>query len=777
MTKIISKILLIVSISSFVLFFNSDNSKSCSFDFTTDDYYSVFDPAIFNMPSLTPFFLSELLFFPERDSSIFDDKLQNLNDWKKYFNSIPEIKDIESIIYPTTQDDIREILFFFTKHKSESVEQKYKDNSLFNYWLKNPNIRSIEYILYAKECEPLVADFSYWDIPQRDTVAMIRLIERGDSIYKKLDDPFLKLRYAFQIIRLSHYTGNYEMAVKFYDDLVTNLKVNSIIKYWALSLKAGALYRLGRIAESNYFFSVVFDNYAPKRFTASLSFKVKNDSLLLASLKLCKNNQERAALWMLAAYKNPEISLKSMQQIYNLDPKSPYLELLLEREVSRFETKVFPSTYYFHLTKQKYPNRSDEEYIEHGNELLKIVKEFAESKNTLNPHLWYLAAGYLLTLTGDTHNASPYFFHAKDCWPKDDAVNRSKIRLFEEMNDALHCIYQGIVNEESLVPHLKWLFEQSEQKESEEEKLVEEYYIRGRNNAVSAFIFVRSKLAQTYACNGEFLKMHLCLGDSRFGYSLEENPKNEPLDNLIAFFDKPKKTEFEELLQSMYVYKKNDLLAIKGTVFISQHKFKEAIDIFTKIGISGYLQADPFVIHINDCHDCDIRDSNKTEYTQLSFAKRMLELDSLSKVNGNKASEYYFLMANGFYNISYFGNCWNASSYFRDFDYDQLYNERKDWEFYDCSKAEEYYLKAIELTKDKEFAAKCYFMASKCEQNSFYNNLYRMRFSEDETYFKEKLKYRKYFKILKDQYANTKFFKEALKECKYFNSFVTKKLD
>lgn len=771
MAQISLKILLIASISSFVFFFNSDNSKSCSFDFTADDYYSVFDPALFNMPSLTPFFLSDLLFFPKMDSSIFDDKLQNLNDWKKYFNSMPDTKDIESIIYPTTQEDIREILFFFTKHKSELVEHKHKDNSLFNYWLKTPNNPSIEYILYAKECEPLVAEFYYWDIPKRDTIAMLRLIEKGDSLYKSVDDNFLKLRYAFQIIRLSHYTGNYDTAVKFYDNLVTKLNVNSIIKYWALSLKAGALYRLGRVAESNYFFSIVFDNYAPKRFTASLSFKVKDDSTFLASMNLCKNNHEKTALWMLAAYKNSEISLKSMQQIYNLDPKSPYLELLLAREVNLIEANIFPSTYDYYVSYHDYLSGNNNDYIKHGNDLLKIVLDNAKAENTLHPNLWYLVAGYLSTLTGDTQSAPTYFYYARGCWPKEDLGEKNKIKLFEEMNNALHCIYQGNVAEGSIVSYLAWLFEQSKEPD-EKDKYVDEYFVRGRNNALSAFMFVRSKLAQTYACNGEFLKMHLCLGDSRFGYGLEANPKNEPIDNLIAFFDKPKKTAFEELLQSMYKYTKSDLLAIKGTVLINQHRFKEAVDIFNKIGTSGYLQADPFVIHINDCHDCDIRDSNKIQYTQLSFAKRMLELDSLSKVNKKKASNYCFLIANGYYNISYFGNCWDASSYYRDFDYDQLYNEGKDWEFYDCSKAEEYYLKAMELTKDKEFAANCYFMASKCEQNSFYNNLYKVKFKEDGDYLKEKLKYRKYFKLLKEKYSNTLFYKEALKECKYFNSFV-----
>jgi hypothetical protein len=285
-------------------------------------------------------------------------------------------------------------------------------------------------------------------------------------------------------------------------------------------------------------------------------------------------------------------------------------------------------------------------------------------------------------------------------------------------------------------------------------------------------MYVRSRLAQIYASNGDFLKMHLLLGDEKFGYDLTINPKNQPIDNLISFFDKPKKTDFEKLLEEMYVYSKSELLEIKGTILLSQHKFKEAIIAFTEAGYSQGLQADPFVIHIKDCHDCDIRDKNKTEYTKLSFVRRMLELDSLANHDKENVHKYYFLIANGLYNINYFGNCWDASSYHRDFDYDQMYNEQKDWEFYDCSKAHGYYEKALNLSSDREFDAICVFMMSKCEQNDFYNNLYQFRFKDHKEYLEKKLEYRNNFRLLQDEYSDTEYYKQVLKECKYFDIFV-----
>ena len=244
------------------------------------------------------------------------------------------------------------------------------------------------------------------------------------------------------------------------------------------------------------------------------------------------------------------------------------------------------------------------------------------------------------------------------------------------------------------------------------------------------------------------------------------------MDNLIDFLEKPGKTDFEKLLAKIYCVDKNDLLFIKGTVLLNQHKFKDAIEYFEKSGDFGDIQADPFVIHVRDNHDRDIRDTTHIHYTKLSFCKRMLELENLVKSNSKNADKYYFLLANGFYNISYYGNCWDASSFWRDFDFPG-YDESKDWQFYDCSTAQLYYEKTMKVTKNKEFAAKCCFMAAKCEQNMFYNTWYKFYYSQNTDYEKERSKYRTYFKVLINKYSKTKFYKEALAECKYFNEFVT----
>ncbi|MDP2365722.1 MAG: hypothetical protein Q8M94_18385, partial [Ignavibacteria bacterium] len=109
MTKISLKILLIALISSFVLFFNSDSSTGCGWSPDPDDYYKIFDEEIFNAPLLLPFFLSEEHFHPYDKNSELNERVANIKEWREYFKNIPATKDIDSLIYSSSLNDIAEL--------------------------------------------------------------------------------------------------------------------------------------------------------------------------------------------------------------------------------------------------------------------------------------------------------------------------------------------------------------------------------------------------------------------------------------------------------------------------------------------------------------------------------------------------------------------------------------------------------------------------------------------------------------------------------------------
>jgi hypothetical protein len=322
-----------------------------------------------------------------------------------------------------------------------------------------------------------------------------------------------------------------------------------------------------------------------------------------------------------------------------------------------------------------------------------------------------------------------------------------------------------------------------------------------------AFYYIMNTLALKYWAQGDTLKSHLCFGTKSsadysvhgyystnvFNYNLEGNYHNEPIEKLFSlvkyywdsFTTENNLSDFEKFLLKNYAYTSDELATILAKDNICKGDF-ELAKIYLKNRYSPEsgdnsetLYTDPFIMNINDCHDCDWKLENITHYTLLSFSNKMSELqDKASKENNsNKAADYYFLLANGYYNITFFGNSWNASAFSRDFN-SPAYYDGSNYNFYDCSRAEENYLKAARLTKKKEFAARCYFMAAKCEQNRYYNEVFSDKYSyysksEKEMNELENEKYKTYFKKLVNDYSNTQFVKEALKECKYFNYFVT----
>ena len=762
----IFKIFFLLSISGLAFIFISDQSKSCGYFPDPDDYYTIFSHDLMKVPPLLkPFFLSENHFYTRGDSTSLNPETDNLNSWHNYFNDKPFITDIRKIIYPSDLQDLKNI-FSFLDNKIDTLNKKWSGNSLISYWEKNKYKEALNYLIFAKKCEPYVISHNYWSEIKRDTTGMSKLTEEGLKLYSDCTNKFIKQRYAYQVIRLEHYSYHFKKTVNLYDTFFGNDTSHNLIKYWALSHKAGALQSLGKIAESNYLFSRIFDKCPSKKLIASDGYKTISDSSFHASLDFCKNDHERESLWMLSAYKDGD--LEAMKHIYKLEPSSPYLLLLLSREIDRVERNVLPSTNYYYksintynysynyyVSQNKRWSYSNTYFSDYDKEYLKIIKEIADNNNTPDVYLWNLAAGYLSTLMGKTDEAVKYYDGAEHNQPLGDSLFKDRIKIFRIINEvtALNKITPD--TEGRILNDLKWLNSYKGLK------------------ADTAFLFVRYILANKYAQNHNYIRMHLCIGSNDFGYDLRDITK-EPLDDLITFYNKPNKTGYEKFLLSIYSKKKQDLLALKGTLLLQRHKFNEAVKCFEEAGFSRTLQADPFVIHINDCHDCDIENKGKKEYTQLSFIKKILELDSLANTNKNEADKYYFLIANGYYNITYYGNCWDASSYDREFNFWGYYKEQP-WEFYDCSIAKSYYEKVINTTKNRELAAKSTFMAAKCEQNEYYNNyadFHDYRTIKDTTVKKEN--YRTFFKLLKEKYSDTQFYNEALKECKYFNEFTKK---
>lgn len=767
MAKISLKILLIASISSFVFFFNSDKTKSCGPDYDENPFINgLFEPSIIKDDSLSAFFLSPSFFSDYSKMSLLNPEVDNIKEWKGYFGDKYSSEELLNIIYKTSPEDISLLNNAKINNDFSSIPKRLAKNSVAKAFVAGEYTDAFRYLIYAKECEPQVTDnrkYGWGDLI-RDTSAMRALLENGKLSYEKTTDKFLKERYAYQCIRLSHYLKDYNLTINLFDELLTPLDSKSIIYYWALSHKAGAIRGNGDITYSSYLFSTIFDKCLSRRLIASQNFKSLDASLLYETLDYCKDNHEKTSVWFLHAYLTNDFG--SLKKIYELEPKSTYLEILLTRAIDQMENDIYAywnrnqnTSWSNQFVRLDFPN------------FYNFIYSCAKKENTNRPYFWYYAAGYVALLKQDYAAMRENFNEVKRFITTGENEYLDRIRMLETLGAVDEVEVVDVTFEKNILSDVKWVLD------------LKKY------NSDEAFIWMMNRFSEKYYKLQDTAKAQLCLG-FRLGkgdytktvdwVDYLSNPSSAPLDIMIRFVESDyNRTDFDKFLIQNFCYTLKDLYEIRGTLMLSRFNFDEALlwnfsNIKKELPL---LPADPFSINIKDCARCDEKALTTKLYTKHSFTKKMKELESEIKSTTKNRAENYFLLANAYYNMTYFGNSWMIVDFYRSQNMDGYsYNN------IDCSKAEEYYLKAATFSNDKEFQAKCLFMAAKCEQNKFYvdkghfdHNIYYYPYDCEQKPEIKLQNYRMYFKTLNEKYSKTKFFKEALKECKYFNYFVTHK--
>jgi hypothetical protein len=254
-------------------------------------------------------------------------------------------------------------------------------------------------------------------------------------------------------------------------------------------------------------------------------------------------------------------------------------------------------------------------------------------------------------------------------------------------------------------------------------------------------------------------------GDTIRSLMLNDAPRNDMYRSVAGFdmilaFLRNASSPFDRFLVTNYKYSPEQIQELRGLQFLYAGDLANAVEAFRLAGndVRKDLNADPFTIHIKDCHECDYR-APHTKYSKLSFAERMLSLSQAAQGRGEAAAAASFDLANGFYNMSYYGNG-------RDI-YDTVhgnlgprFTDNPDTELaLNMNLAQKYYVQAFNLTSNKEFLARATFMAAKTEQNRYYNT-------------RKDPQPQSYFRMLKDSFADTQYYREIIRECSTFRSYL-----
>lgn len=757
-----------IFVTCLICFISLNTAFSCGwFFYTTDLKYQLVDPEVIEQPGFTPYFLSEHLYYDWNypNNSGLD---ENLLEWSNYWEGQFDTADIHELVYESSIEDLRKML----DGKSILIPS-YKGNALAKHFLNGNSTDALDYLIFAKRCEPLAiigdgGPVNYWGEKEEvDTRAMKTLILGALKGYQTTSDLFLRLRYAFQAIRMAHYAGQYNQCLRQYEELVENPgldeEVGGLIAQWCLSLKAGALYKTGDKVSSSFYFAQLFDACPSRRSAAYLTFSIQSDEDWQACLAMAESPVEKSNLWFLNGIDYHNHSLTAISKMLELSPESENIEVLLMRHLAQAELLLLPDAYEY------YSELGTAESARFTESLTALLEEAPEEYDLAHPVLWRFGEGYMHYMNGNLKEARNTFSKCLDDPMLSEFSDlEQQIRSLSILIDIGELKKPDLDALDALTSDLRWL-----------EKQESEY-------SYEAYQLAMESIARLFFNqNGEQHNGHSILALAcKFDYpDFRYQAHFLPLESIIELISKKETSPFESFIVGKAPHSLEDFYEMLGTVRMFEGDVEGALEAFSQLdedyqsyGYRNFVMDDnPFEFWDPGYSEHDPLEA--VVYTKKDLAEIMLGLEQ--KIQSDKSNQFDHLMQLGtaWYNMTYWGNAWEAVAYWRstsgifpdDMEKAEGIGKRMfkanpymlpSLQATNYSRPKSYFLKALNATKNREEKARVMWLLSLCDQHEQGWNRTDTEPGKGS-----------YFDELYAEYGNTSFYHEIILDCAYFRNY------
>lgn len=775
------------------------NMIGCGPDQDPHDYFtSFFSHNTSGAKGYQPFYYTSLLDFyddwMDTDEHDADDKI--INEWQQYGKQNFSAKETKEFIYTFKKEVTDQLIKHLSNKTALGLPDSVKANALVKFFLAQKDLAALGYLSFAKDVERFTWSAD-WETPaQRDSLVLNQYIKEAEQKYNEEKNVFLKEKYAFQKCKLAFYNNRFADCIRWYDEHFA-LTSTSAVQQLALAYKGGSLFRSGKNKEAAYIFSKAFAQTGREKKKIFLGFlwatSYCNNTLEDEYIALAKNNTEKAAMLGMFGLYGIDFRLATMQKVYALDPAASLLPVLAVREINKIEEQIFTPA----LEKEKggkafYLSWS-EDSVHSNTQLIQTISFFeklAADKNIVQPALYVVGSAYLHFINKNYKAARAYLAKAKS------------MSLSNELNDQWQLINLLVManekpaldaaGEKAILASVQWLTKKA--------KSDQDYLIFFRN-------LFSQIIAQKYEQQKDAYRAALAYGvaDAAFiqpsdayyqygnGIEYVRNEMNtEQLLKLHQLFTKPA-TEYETYLLQHSSFNRDGVIDVIGTSYLRDFNFKDAIEWLKKSGKPepltaakyNYTTGEEATVNVDPLHDYlnDWQRFGKAvakPYTKLSLAQKLLELQQKADTakSEEEKSKMLYQLGSAFYNMSYYGNSWNAVAYNRSGNEWNNGNYDAEWkkEYYGVYKSKEYYQRAHDLTKNREFKAACYFMVAKCLQRQIkapdYTAMPWEQYEKEQALFEKKFRNNPMFEGFIKQYGNTKFYSYTFNRCSYLSDFV-----
>jgi hypothetical protein len=763
-----------------------------------DYYISFFNQHISANKTYQPFYYTNSHFLYDSEEPVPVSTVL-AKEWSDYCGNGVTQKDAIQFVNKYSLKDVTNLYYSIEKKTPLKLPDSIKRNTMTNYFIKNNDAEALGYIMYAKQVEPYVYSESEWETPKKDEIKIPKLIKNGNQLYTAAKKDIFKLKYAYQILRLNHYSGEYGNTIVEYENLVANNTAKSVLQPLCLALKAGALFKTGNKKLAAYLFSKAYAMSNVKKISNYLGFawSFKKEEDKKNYLAQCKNDDEKATMLSLFSLNTVGNNVATVKDIFKLSPANNTLEVLAVREINKLEERLLTPT----LQQEKgikqiyiaYNNNVDSIMLlakQDATDLTKLLHNISEHKATANKALFETGAAYTSYMLRDFAGAKKYLANAKQLNPNSNVSDQwalTNLLITINEKDKIDATF-----EEQILPSVQWLLQKAKNdkgiKTSNSWSDIDTWKQFYRN-------LFNNILAPRYNKQGDVYKEALAYGAADNTYSsnyvMGSSSGIDFLRNKLSVADveklytllSGKQNKFEQFVINNNMIKLTTVVDFAGTAYLREGNYTKAIEWLKKAPAEKSIHKNPFIDVLYDVEEQQYNEK-KFSITKLAFSQEMLRLQGLAKTDKANAAKHLYKMALGLYNTTYYGHTWELVQYYRsgsDGYYIPDNATTFEKEYYGCYASHNNFKAAMEASTSKEFKAKCLFMMAKCSQKTVHQPQYSEFASNWDEYDKAQAKYLPtfknniYFPQFIKEYKDTKFYEEAFNSCSYLRDFLAKK--
>ncbi|MCC7464781.1 MAG: hypothetical protein IT261_00845 [Saprospiraceae bacterium] len=719
-----------------------------------------------------PFFLRFGDYYERNYNPELIQQKENCEEWSERFCSKARWEEVAEVIYDSDAFDLAQLHEAASDPTRKTPLPTRLENNDFAYVVAYNGCSEVtRYLTYAKRCEEhVVARGDGWSPAQRHVPDMLELIREGKERFYDTQSAFVRLRYLFQIVRLAHYAGEYQMTVDLYDELMPKVdrKKRSEIFYWALGHLAGAMQKLGKYPEAAYRYSIIFRHCPSKRTQAFRSFKIRNDKDWQETLKLCHSNEERSTLYIMRAGGSHTWAAADMEAIYEMDPSNPQLELLLVSDVQELEKVLLRTNVTDHKNGRALAKIKREAVTKHLLDLQKLVRRVIREAKVANPKVWRAVDGYLELLANDRYAAAK-------TWDRQETElenNKQDNNIFQQLE-----IWRCLLSIMNLDTTASDTVDRLSYKVRSLDAFDQNPYFEP---------FLQEWLSAGYAQNNHPGKAMLAAYPP---HTMRFNPRLDVLEDLLRSansFD-PILLERTMMIDTNPEQIKAYILETKGVYFLSRGEPEAAAAIFRQINPIEQSRMTQFVPFANRFGEKINREPpRETALNRLEITEQLIAFEQEAKaahaLQDTNEAKIWLRLGDFWYNTSFFGYEWEVRDFHRDganqtrlsqgpvFPLEGAPDGNR--ENLDLDLALEYYEKAYLAARTQEMKARAAFMAARVRQKQWFCHpdcTYRPGNSSIPLLPPE---YMAYYNLLITRHSKTRYFETVVKECKWLAAYA-----